>query len=115
MSKLFGPRNAAILAMAGTVGYLFFPTPASPTTNPFETQGSKNIGNRWSSGGGSDVHTPGAATKRGSYENTAEPQQNPKGINTPHYQENQVSQRPGEPGPFDKAWNKSHYGTEKGK
>jgi len=31
-NKFFGPRNAAILAMVGTVGYLFFPTPASPTT-----------------------------------------------------------------------------------
>lgn len=40
---------------------------------------------------------------------------NPKGINTAHFQENQISQRPGEPGPFDKKWNEHKFGTEKGK
>jgi hypothetical protein len=40
---------------------------------------------------------------------------NHSGINTEHFQEHQISQRPGEPGAFDKQWNKSHYGTEKGK
>ena len=48
-------------------------------SNPFETQGTKNIGARWSAGGGSDVHTPGAATPRGNAENTKENQVNPKG------------------------------------
>lgn len=40
---------------------------------------------------------------------------NASGIRSEHFQEHQISQRPGEPGPFDKAWNKAHYGTEKGK
>ncbi|KEQ88438.1 hypothetical protein M438DRAFT_361777 [Aureobasidium pullulans EXF-150] len=84
-------------------------------SNPFETQGTKNIGARWSAGGGSDVHTPGAATPRGNAENTTENQDNASGIRSEHFQEHQISQRPGEPGPFDKAWNKAHYGTEKGK
>jgi len=111
-NKFFGPRNAAILAMVGTVGYLFFPTPASPTTyvypdetpkhpdltltsNPFETQASKNIGNRWSAGGGSDVHTPGAATKRG----TALPQSPSQRVATDmhHRQLREHSRAPTEP------------------
>ncbi|KAI5194960.1 hypothetical protein E4T39_08444 [Aureobasidium subglaciale] len=88
---------------------------APQNSNVFETQGSKNIGARWSAGGGSDVHTPGVATTRGNAEDTQEKQDGPSGINTEHFKENQASQRPGEPGPFDKAWNKSHYGTDKGK
>jgi len=52
-------------------------------SNPFETQGTKNIGERWSAGGGSDVHTPGAATPRGNKEDTTENQVNPKGSTPP--------------------------------
>jgi len=55
----------------------------STYSNPFETQGSKNIGARWSAGGGSDVHTPGAATPRGNSENTQENQVEPKGCFPP--------------------------------
>ena len=55
----------------------------STHSNPFETQGSKNIGARWSAGGGSDVHTPGAATPRGNSENTQENQVEPKGCFPP--------------------------------
>ncbi|KAI5201705.1 hypothetical protein E4T42_04277 [Aureobasidium subglaciale] len=114
MSFWSRPRNLVILGGV-LVGAAFIPTPGSKTTNVFETQGTKNIGARWSAAGGSDVHTPGVATTRGSAENTQEKQDGPSGINTEHFKENQASQRPGEPGPFDKAWNKAHYGTEKGK
>jgi hypothetical protein len=58
-------------------------TPYLNYSNPFETQGTKNIGARWSAGGGSDVHTPGAATPRGNAENTKENQVNPKGCTSP--------------------------------
>ncbi|KAH0285301.1 hypothetical protein KCU62_g7613, partial [Aureobasidium sp. EXF-3399] len=114
MSFWSRPRNLVILGGV-IVGSFFVPTFGAKTTNPFETQGTKNIGERWSAGGGSDVHTPGAATPRGDSKNTQENQSNPSGIRSEHFQEHQISQRPGEPGPFDKAWNKSHYGTEKGK
>ncbi|KAI4844741.1 hypothetical protein E4T44_06026 [Aureobasidium sp. EXF-8845] len=137
MSFWSRPRNLMILG-AGIVGAFFVPTPWSKSThqllvsiksfppetftnspadysNPFETQGTRNIADRWSAGGGSDVHTPGAATPRGNSAATTPNQKDPKGINTEHFQEHQISQRPGEPGAFDKQWNKSHYGTEKGK
>ncbi|KAG9553752.1 hypothetical protein KCU61_g4481, partial [Aureobasidium melanogenum] len=114
MSFWSRPRNLVILGGV-LVGAAFIPTPGSKTSNVFETQGTKNIGARWSSGGGTDVHTPGAATPRGNIENTQENQTNASGIRSEHFQEHQISQRPGEPGTFDKAWNKAHYGTEKGK
>lgn len=38
--------------------------------NPFVTQGTKNVADRFSAGGGTDVHTPGVATKRGTFPRT---------------------------------------------
>ncbi|CAD0087335.1 unnamed protein product [Aureobasidium mustum] len=135
MSFWSRPRNLVILGGV-LVGAAFIPTPGSKTSYAFSPllllqclqrpqlfqdtieaamESTKNIGARWSAGGGSDVHTPGAATPRGNIENTQENQTNASGIRSDHFQENQISQRPGEPGTFDKAWNKAHYGTEKGK
>lgn len=39
----------------------------APSSNIFETPGSKQIGDRWSAGGATNNHTPGAATPRGTY------------------------------------------------
>lgn len=44
-------------------------TPETPAL--FRTQGVKNIENRYSSGGGSKHHTPGAGTMRGNSDDVA--------------------------------------------
>ncbi|KAL2351804.1 hypothetical protein BJ546DRAFT_259638 [Cryomyces antarcticus] len=113
MSGMFRPRNLAILG-AGVIAIMFVPFPGG-TPKVFDTPASKSIGDRWSSGGGSTNHTPGAATKRGDKQDVMSNQKNPSGMGSTHFEENVANQRPGEPGPFDKAWNKSHYGSEKGK
>jgi len=114
MSFWSRPRN---LAIGGAVlaALAFVPTPGSKTTNPFQTQGTNNIGERWSAAGGSTVHTPGVATPRGDSKNEKENQVNPTGMPHDKFKETQSDQRPGKPGPFDKAWNEAHYGDEKGK
>ena len=61
MNGLFRPRNLAIVG--GLAGAVYVVPSLMP--NVFETQGTKNIGDRWSVGGGSNTHTPGVATKRG--------------------------------------------------
>jgi len=109
------PRNL-VLAGAGIAAALYF-IPG----NIFSTPGTKNIGNAWSRGGGTHDHTPAIATRRGDPDHVEPNQINPKGesgsagINSEHFREKQAAQRPGDPGPFDKAWNKAHYGTDKGK
>ncbi|KAF1355063.1 hypothetical protein BDV97DRAFT_344633 [Delphinella strobiligena] len=114
MSGWARPRN--LLIGGGVLAALaFVPTPGSKSTNPFETQGTKNITNRFSASGGTDVHTPGVATKRGDAADTRERQNANTGMPSEHFKEYQSDQRPGKPGPFDKAWNEAHYGHEKGK
>ncbi|KAL1302241.1 hypothetical protein AAFC00_002664 [Neodothiora populina] len=114
MSFWSRPRNLALIG-GGLLALAFVPNPINTSNNPFQTQATQNVTNRFSSGGGSDVHTPGVATKRGDASVTTNDQINPKGMNTEHYKELQADQRPGKPGPFDKAFNKSNYGHEQGK
>ncbi|EON69159.1 hypothetical protein W97_08517 [Coniosporium apollinis CBS 100218] len=79
--------------------------------NVFETPGSKQIGDRWSAAGGKDTHTPGAATRRGDPDHVEPNQVKGGGIDSKHFQERVADQRPGDPGIFDKKWNKAHYGN----
>jgi len=114
MNTLLKPRNIALAGLGATL-IAFLPRGAKESASVPSSSGVKNIEQRFSSGGATDTHTPGAATRRGTSEDQLQPQKNPTGIDTAHFAENQASQRPGEPGPFDKAWNKSNYGVEKGK
>ncbi|KAK5122469.1 hypothetical protein LTR85_004053 [Meristemomyces frigidus] len=119
MSGWLRPRNAFIVAGVGAAAFLFPRTSAkaNPVGNLFETPGTKNIGDSWSRGGGSNTHTPGAATKRGDKDMTVSTQENPKGIDTPHFQKTQNEQKPGQADMINSAYNKAHYGSqaEKGK
>ncbi|KAF2084199.1 hypothetical protein K490DRAFT_68983 [Saccharata proteae CBS 121410] len=106
-----------VWVVAGALGLMYaVPKLSGDTSSVFETQASQAIGDRYSAGGGSTTHLPATATKRGDPNNVVPRHNNPKGIDTEHFKENVSSQRPGEPGPFDKSWNKTHYGgNEKGK
>ncbi|KAK4546020.1 hypothetical protein LTR36_002157 [Oleoguttula mirabilis] len=114
MSNWLRPRNFFIVGGVAAAAFLFPRTSAkaNPIGNVFETPGTKNIGDSWSRGGGSNTHTPGAATKRGDKDMTISSQENPKGVDTPQFQKTQNEQKPGEPGMVSAAFSKSHYGSE---
>ncbi|KAI4206231.1 MAG: hypothetical protein LQ346_001202 [Caloplaca aetnensis] len=87
----------------------------SPYTPKFRSYGVQNIEKRYTAGGGAPNHTPGQATKLGSYSDVTGNQLDHKGMGTPHHQEKIGEQKPEKPSQFDKAWNKAQYGAEKGK
>ena len=66
--------------------------------NPFaavlKTPGVQNIENRYSSGGGSKDHLPGAATPLGKSDQVAGNVKSPSGIGSEHYQERIAGQKP---------------------
>ncbi|KAI4224506.1 MAG: hypothetical protein LQ349_007224, partial [Xanthoria aureola] len=90
----------------------FLASPYAPSL--FRTTGVSNIEDRWAAGGGGRNHTPGAGTKLGARHEVTGNQLETKGMGTPHHQEKIGEQKP-EGSKFDKAWNKSMYGAEKGK
>ncbi|KAK4957759.1 hypothetical protein LTR66_000279 [Elasticomyces elasticus] len=115
MSGWLRPRNL-VIGGGLLAAVLFVPKPESMNVNIFQTPGQKNIGDAFSRGGGSDVHTPGVATPRGNADNISEPQSHQKGPRSEHFQENQASQRPEGTGTFDnKKFNQANYGADKGK
>ncbi|KAK4954045.1 hypothetical protein LTR28_006354 [Elasticomyces elasticus] len=63
MSGWIRPRNL-VIGGGLLAAVLFVPKPESMKVNVFQTPGQKNIGDAFSRGGGSDVHTPGVATQR---------------------------------------------------
>ncbi|KAL9135914.1 MAG: hypothetical protein Q9175_002887 [Cornicularia normoerica] len=62
--------------------------------NPFRTPGVQNIENRYSAGGGSKNHLPGAATKRGDYDSVVGNTETAKGIGSPHHEAHYQGQKP---------------------
>ena len=62
--------------------------------NPFRTPGVQNIENRYSAGGGSKNHLPGAATKRGNSESVDANTETAKGIGSPHHEAHYQGQKP---------------------
>jgi len=64
--SFFRPRNIAIITAVPVAAYLYSTVRGGTLPiNPLETPASKSIGERWSAGGGTTVHTPGVATRRG--------------------------------------------------
>lgn len=62
--------------------------------NPLRTPGVKNIEGRYSSGGGSKNHLPGAATKRGHPDSVDGNTETAKGIGSPHHEAHVQGQKP---------------------
>lgn len=62
--------------------------------NPFRTPGVQNIEKRYSSGGGSKNHLPGAATKRGDSDSVVGNTETAKGIGSPHHEAHIQGQKP---------------------
>merc|ERR1711879_573687 len=92
----------------------FFPT-STPAGNVFETPGVRNIGARYSAGGGSTTHVPGVATKRGDPESNTSPNETPTGVDTPFFQDRQAEQKVGTPGKLGAAYHAAHYGDANSK
>lgn len=69
-------------------------SPYTSLPNIFHTPGVANIENRYSSGGGSKSHTPGAATKRGDPDHVEGNTANTQGIGSPKWQEQIGGQKP---------------------
>merc|ERR1711915_883824 len=108
MSGFFRPRNLAIAAGGLGAAVVFFPT-STPAGNVFETPGVRNIGARYSAGGGSDTHIPGVATKRGDPSSKEAPNETPTGVDTPFFQERQAEQKVGTSGKLGSAYHAAHY------
>jgi len=89
-------------------------TGLNPISSILKTPGVQNIEHRYSSGGGSKDHLPGAATPRGNPDNVEGNTVKHQGVGSTAFGENISSQKP-DPSGFDKAWNKNNYGAEKGK
>ena len=62
--------------------------------NPFRTTGVENIEKRYSSGGGSKNHLPGAATMRGDQDSVVGNTETAKGIGSPHHEAHIQGQKP---------------------
>ncbi|MCJ1384840.1 hypothetical protein MMC17_007958 [Xylographa soralifera] len=89
-------------------------TGLNPISSVLKTPGVQNIEHRYSSGGGSKDHLPGAATPRGNPDNVEGNTVKHQGVGSSAFGEHISSQKP-DPSGFDKAWNKNNYGAEKGK
>ncbi|GAB7332889.1 hypothetical protein MBLNU13_g04605t1 [Cladosporium sp. NU13] len=112
------PRNIAI--GAGAVGAVAFLFPRSikkvaPMENMFETQGVKNVGDRYAAQGGSNTHLPAVATPRGDPENTISNQTHAKGIGSGTFEQTQADQKVGYPTKTEAQFLKAQVGNEKGK
>ncbi|KAG7002168.1 hypothetical protein G7Y79_00028g061890 [Physcia stellaris] len=109
MSNIFRTHQRKIIGVAVAAGALTF-------FNPFRTPAVSAIEDRYSSGGASRNHTPGAATPRGKIDQVHGNQEKHAGIGTPEWDEKIGGQKPNEkPSAFDKTWNKTNYGSDKGK
>ncbi|KAL9096080.1 MAG: hypothetical protein Q9165_001602 [Trypethelium subeluteriae] len=117
MSGFFRPRN--LVVAGGAISILFFVPSLSGSSqggpNPFNTREAQNITDRFNSGGGANTHTPGAATPRGSKDNIESPQQTKSGPDSAAFRDGHEDQRVAPQNAIDKAWNKAHYGNERGK
>ncbi|KAI9880400.1 MAG: hypothetical protein M1830_003440 [Pleopsidium flavum] len=115
LAKAYQVHRRKVLVV-GTIGGLavFQYTGLNPISRIFRTPGVENIENRFSSGGGTKTHIPGAATRRGDSENVSSGAQKDQGIGSDKFREKVGEQKPDGSG-FDKAWNKMNYGQDKGK
>ncbi|KAK3647081.1 hypothetical protein LTR56_008249 [Elasticomyces elasticus] len=100
MSGYLRPRNIAIVGGIGLALFAFPRTKAqvSPIGNIFETPAVKSVGDRHAAGGASNTHTTGVATKRGDSSVVMSNQTNPKGVDSPHFQNTQADQKAGTAG-----------------
>nr|POF18335.1 hypothetical protein CFP56_78336 [Quercus suber] len=111
-----------ILIGAGVVGAAVFLFPrttakANPVGNVFDTPASQSVGDRYSAGGGSNTHLPGAATRRGDASQTHSSQETHNGVGTPAFQDKHGDQKVIETSSVGKAFHNAQYGelNDKGK
>ncbi|QIX00921.1 hypothetical protein AMS68_006438 [Peltaster fructicola] len=107
-------RNILLLGGVAAGAYFLWPK-QTISSNPFETQGVRNVGNAFATGGGTTTHTPGVATTRGDSTANTSPQEQMKGVGTAHFDDKHAAQKVGEPGAIEKAYRGAHSGNEKGK
>jgi len=112
------PRNIAIGAGAIGAAVVLFPRSAkkvAPMDNIFETQGVKNVGDRYAAQGGTNTHLPAVATPRGNSEDTSSNQTHHKGPGTGIFEQTHADQKVGYPSETEAQFRKAHLGNEKGK
>ncbi|MCJ1272178.1 hypothetical protein MMC22_012086, partial [Lobaria immixta] len=99
MSNIFKLHGGKIIAGGGLIaaGYIFLMPGSSSSPALFRTPGVQNIENRYSSGGGSKHHTPGAGTTRGNSDDVAprgDERNESSGMGSKEWKERIADQRP---------------------
>ncbi|KAF2876406.1 hypothetical protein BDV95DRAFT_602393 [Massariosphaeria phaeospora] len=82
--------------------------------NPYKTQGVSNIEQRWTAGGGTPTHTPGAATELGSQSIEARQEGGHKGIGTQRFADDHSNQKDTE-GLLPRKFKEAQYNDPRGK
>ncbi|MCJ1477968.1 hypothetical protein MMC13_006643 [Lambiella insularis] len=132
VAKIFRVHRRKTIAIGGIAGLVALQyTGLNPISNIMTTPGVRNIEKRYSSGGGSYNHLPGSATPLGNSELVDGNTESRQGVGSEKFKK--VSEQKPDvrcdasryytgdsqdgqlPSGFDKAWNKTHYGAEKGK
>nr|OQO24552.1 hypothetical protein B0A51_06801 [Rachicladosporium sp. CCFEE 5018] len=110
-------RNLIVAAGVVGAGLFFFPRAAAKVTpNAFETPGVKNIGDRYSAGGGTKTHLPGVATPRGNAEAVTSNQETMNGVGTPAFEAKHGDLKsPKMDNTASKAYRNAMLGNDKGK
>ncbi|MCJ1253130.1 hypothetical protein MMC24_000937 [Lignoscripta atroalba] len=95
MAKAYQVHKRKILTVAGLAGFATLQyTGLNPLAGVFATPGVKNIEDRWSSGGGGNNSTPGAATPRGNSANVTGNTMSHQGIGSDKFREEIGEQKP---------------------
>ncbi|KAI9780802.1 MAG: hypothetical protein M1835_004426, partial [Candelina submexicana] len=88
------PKASTILTGTAAVGMLVVSYQANLLPNPFHTTAVSSIEDRYSSGGATDTHTPGAATPTGNSRDMNPRTEKQQGIGTEGFKEKIAGQRP---------------------
>ncbi|KAI9818122.1 MAG: hypothetical protein M1827_000747 [Pycnora praestabilis] len=108
------PSSRIYIGAAGFVGSIALLVGTGILPAFTKTPGVSNIEDRFSSGGGTATHVPGAATPTGNKDNVTPRSERAQGVGEEKFKEKIADQRP-DPSTFDKQWNQMNYGNSKGK
>ncbi|KAI9724461.1 MAG: hypothetical protein M1812_000529 [Candelaria pacifica] len=88
------PKASTILTGTAAIGMLAVTYQADLLPNPFRTTAVASIEDRYSSGGGTDTHTPGVATPTGYPKNVTAKTDKQKGVGSEGFKEKIGGQKP---------------------
>ncbi|MCJ1485919.1 hypothetical protein MMC06_006094 [Schaereria dolodes] len=95
VAKVVRVHRRKLLAVGGfaAVAGLQY-TGLNPLSGILRTSGVQSIEDRYSSGGASNTHTPGAATKRGNYEDVQSNTEKHQGVGSDQFRDQVGGQKP---------------------